>query len=68
MGKKGHKINIEIRGVDQSYNWRSNISNSREITLQYLKISDIGIPGTLRSIIPNTMQLHLDKNFLYSWD
>ena len=55
-------------GIDQSYNWRSDISQSRDITLQFLKISDLGPAGTLRTMIPNTMHLHLDKNFLHSWD
>lgn len=66
--RKGGAKKIEIVGIDQSYNWRSDISQSRDITLQFLKISDIGPPGTLRTMIPNTMHLHLDKNFLHSWD
>ena len=65
---KGGSKKIEILGVDQSYNWRSDISKSRDITLQFLKISEIGVPGTLKSLIPNTMHLYLDKNLLYSWD
>jgi len=36
--------------------------------LQYLKISELGPPGTLGGIVPNVMNLYLDKNFLYSWD
>jgi len=31
--KKGGLRKIEIVGVDQSYNWRSDLSQSREITL-----------------------------------
>ena len=32
-GKKGTAKQIEILGMDQSYNWRSDISKSRDITL-----------------------------------
>jgi hypothetical protein len=66
--KKGGNKKIEIVGVDQAYNWRSDIATSRDITIQFMKISELGPPGTIRSLIPNTMHLHLDKNFLYSWD
>jgi hypothetical protein len=66
--KKGGNKKIEIVGVDQAYNWRSDITTSRDITIQFMKISDLGPPGTIRGLIPNTMHLHLDKNFLYSWD
>ena len=66
--KKGTGKKIEILGMDQSYNWRSDISKSRDITLQFLKISEVGPPGTLKNLIPNTMHLYLDKNMLYSWD
>mmetsp|Transcript_24180 Transcript_24180/g.37185 ORF Transcript_24180/g.37185 Transcript_24180/m.37185 type:complete len:270 (+) Transcript_24180:489-1298(+) len=66
--KKGGMRQIEILGVDQSYNWRSDITRARDITLHFRKISDLGPPGTLRNLVPNTMHLQLDKNFLYSWD
>ena len=66
--KAGGVRKIEIVGIDQSYNWRSDLSKSRDITLQYLKISELGPPGTLSGKIPNVMNLYLDKNFLYSWD
>jgi hypothetical protein len=36
--------------------------------VQYKKISEIGIPGAIASLIPTCMSLFLDKNFLYSWD
>ena len=65
---KGKKLEIQLVGMDQAQQLRSDISNSREISLQYLKISELGVPGTIRNLIPNTMTLHLDKNFLYSWD
>lgn len=55
-------------GMDKAQDLRSDISQSREISLQFLKISEVGVPGTLRSLIPNTMTLQLDKNLLYSWD
>lgn len=66
--KKGGVKKIEIVGVDKSYNWRSDLNLSRDITLQYLRISEIGPPGTLKSLISNCMHLYLDKNLLYSWD
>ena len=66
--KRGGTKKIEILGVDKAYNWRQDISKSRDITLQYLKISEVGPPGQLRNLISNCMHLYLDKNFLYSWD
>ena len=33
-----------------------------------MKISSIGPQGSIRSAIPNTMNLYLDKNMLYSWE
>lgn len=65
---KGGFKKIEVLGVDKSYNWRSDISKSRDITLQFLKISEIGPFGCLRNLIPSCMHLYLDKNLLYSWD
>jgi hypothetical protein len=65
----GHKSKqIEIVGVDKTYQQRSAIQMSREITLELCKIHEIGVPGSLRELIPNTMYLYLDKNLLYSWD
>ena len=66
--KRGGTKKIEILGVDKAYEWRQDITKSRDITLQYLKISEIGPPGSLRNLITNCMHLYLDKNFLYSWD
>ena len=43
--KKGGAKKIEIVGIDQSYNWRSEISTSKDITIQIMKISDIGPPS-----------------------
>jgi len=40
--KKGGMKQIEILGIDKSYNWRSDVSQSRDITLQFRKISDLG--------------------------
>lgn len=65
---KGGFKKIEVLGVDKSYNWRSDISKSRDITLQFLKISEVGPVGCLRNLIPSCMHLYLDKNLLYSWD
>ena len=67
-GAKGKKLEIQMVGMEQAQERRSDISKSREISLQYLKISEVGVPGTLRSLIPSTMTLQLDKNLLYSWD
>ena len=67
--KKGGKGKmIEFVGLELAYEWRSDISQSRDITLQSLKISSLGVPGSISSLIPRTMNLYLDKNFLYSWD
>lgn len=66
-GRKGMK-KIEVLGIEQSYTWRSDIKTSREILLESMRISELGIPGTLNSLIPQTMNLFLDKNLLYSWD
>lgn len=33
-----------------------------------MKISEIGPKGSLMELIPNIMNLYLDKNLLYSWD
>lgn len=59
---------IEVLGQDQATQWRSDVRSLYEIALESLKISDIGPKGTLASMIPNTMQLYLDKNLLHSWD
>ena len=66
--KKGGAKQIEIKGIDQAYGWRKDISQSRDLTLQFLKVSSLGEPNAIRDMVPNVMSLHLDKNFLYSWD
>jgi len=33
-----------------------------------MKIGSLGEDGTLKRLIPGTMNLYLDKNLLYSWD
>lgn len=48
--------------------WRSDVGKSKDITLQFQKISELGPPGSISSLIPTCMNLYLDKNFLYSWD
>jgi len=65
---KGKKLKIEMVGFEQSYNWRADITNSRDITLEKMGISELGDPGDLRKLIPGTMNLYLDANKLYSWD
>ena len=51
-------------GFDQAYSWRTDISNSRDITLENMGISEVGEQGVLRQLIPGTMNLYLDKNKL----
>lgn len=59
---------IQVLGQDKSYAWRSDVKQNFEISLEYMKISDLGPKGSLSTIIPNTQYLYLDKNMLYSWD
>lgn len=65
--KKGMK-KIEVLGQEKSYNWRCDIKHNYELALECMKISDLGVKGTLQELIPNTQYLYLDKNLLYSWD
>jgi hypothetical protein len=66
--KKGGMKRIEIVGIEQSYEWRADVSNSRDIALEDMKISSLGDPNSLKQLIPGAMNLYLDKNLLYSWD
>lgn len=66
--KRGGMKKIEILGVEQSYSWRADVTNSRDISLENMKISNLGDQGVLRKLIPGTFNLYLDKNLLYSWD
>lgn len=66
--KEGGMKQIEVKGIDKAYAWRANVGKSKDITLQFQKISELGPPGTIQSLIPTCMNLYLDKNFLYSWD
>lgn len=59
---------IEIVGVEQSYKWRADVSNSRDIALEDMKISSLGEPDCLKQLIPGAFNLYLDKNLLYSWE
>ena len=65
---KGKAVKIEMVGFDQAYNLRTDISNSNDISLENMGISEVGEPGVLKRLIPGTMNLYLDKNKLYSWD
>lgn len=65
---KKKMVKIEMVGFDKTYEERADVSNSRDITLDLMGISDVGPPGELRKLIPGTMNLYLDKNKLYSWD
>ena len=66
-GAKGFK-KIEILGLDKAYMWRADVVNSRDISLESMRISSLGPPNTIRDCIPGTFNLYLDKNLLYSWD
>ena len=66
--KRGGMKKIEILGIEQSYEWRADVSNSRDIALENMKISSLGETGILKQLIPGAFNLYLDKNLLYSWD
>jgi hypothetical protein len=66
--KAGGTKEIEIKGSSKAYKWRSEVGQSKSVAIQYKKISEMGPPGTIQSLIPTCMSLFLDKNFLYSWD
>ena len=65
---KGKKLKIEMVGFEKSYNWRADLTNARDITLEKMGMSELGDSGDLRRLIPGTMNLYLDANKLYSWD
>ena len=44
------------------------MSNSRDIALEEMKISDLGEDKILKQLIPGAFNLYLDKNLLNSWD
>ena len=66
--KRGGMKKIEILGIEQSYEWRADVSNSRDIALENMKISSLGEENSLKKLIPGAFNLYLDKNLLYSWD
>jgi hypothetical protein len=66
--KRGGTKKIEILGVEKSYQWRADVSHSRDIALEEMKISSLGPPGCLKELIPGAFNLYLDKNLLNSWD
>jgi len=66
--KRGGMKKIEILGIEQSYEWRADVSNSRDIALENMRISKLGEPGALKQLIPGAFNLYLDKNLLYTWD
>ena len=68
MSSKNKMVKIEMVGFDQSYKYRADVTNSLDIALDLMNISEVGQPGELRALIPGTMNLYLDKNKLYSWD
>lgn len=68
MSANNKMVKIEMVGMDQSYNERADVTNSRDISLELMNISEVGPPGELKKLIPGAMNLYLDKNKLYSWD
>ena len=68
MSAKNKMVKIEMVGFEQIYEERADITNSRDISLENMNISEVGESGALRQLIPGTMNLYLDKNKLYSWD
>jgi len=68
MSSKNKMVKIEMVGFDQIYDERADITNSRDISLELMGISEVGEAGVLREMIPGAMNLYLDKNKLYSWD
>ena len=68
MSANNKMVKIEMVGMEQSYNERADVTNSRDISLEFMNISEVGPPGELKKLIPGAMNLYLDKNKLYSWD
>ena len=68
MSANNKMVKIEMVGMEQSYNERADVTNSRDISLELMNISEVGPPGELKKLIPGAMNLYLDKNKLYSWD
>jgi len=68
MSTSNRMVKIEMVGFEKSYNWRADVANSRDITLELMNISDVGGAGEIRKLIPGTFNLYLDKNKLHSWD
>ena len=68
MSSKNRMVKIEMVGFEKTYDQRADVSNSRDITLDNMGISDVGPIGEIRNLIPGTMNLYLDKNKLYNWD
>ena len=44
------------------------MKNQRDINLANMRISYLGEAGMINKCIPDTYNLYLDKNLLYSWD
>lgn len=45
---KGKTVKIEMIGFEQAYEWRTDITNSRDISLENMNISDLGTPGIIK--------------------
>lgn len=62
-----HKKKVEFIGFDRIWKKINNLKEIQEISLQDLQISTIGLPNTLRSILPNLRILSLEKNLLFDF-
>ena len=59
---------IELFGVEKARKMASNVKNQRDIMLGNMRISSLGPDGMINQCIPDTYNLYLEKNLLYSWD
>lgn len=66
--QKGGVKKIEVLGMEQAYEWRADVENIRDVSLDRMKISSLGEKDTIRNCIPGAMILYMDRNLLYSWD
>ena len=48
MSAKNKMVKIEMVGFEQIYEERADITNSRDISLENMNISEVGEPGALR--------------------
>lgn len=61
-------MQIELYGVKEAQAAAAQLKNQRDINLANMRISSLGEAGMISKCIPDTYNLYLDKNLLYSWD